>query len=94
MPRFVGNAIEGATLLEDNALACGLTALTYSQAVRLPAQQVFKSLNTPDRGGSQRMAKRWYTGYANGEDIAKCTRSTDNMLHRAVGCAMGAHYAA
>jgi len=94
MPKFVGNDIEGATLLEDNALACGLTALTYSQAVRLPAQQIFKSVNTSDRGGPQRVAKRWYTWYANGEDIAACPRSTENMLHRAVSCAMGSHYAA
>ncbi len=84
MPKFVGSVIKGAQTLAPNAtltsLPPGFVKLTYSQAIRLPAEQVYASLDTTDRGSRGTLAKRWNRWFAKAADVLACPASTVNMV--------------
>jgi hypothetical protein len=86
MPRFIGNdARVGTQHLAPNMPEYpGVRVkLTYRQQLLLPAASVMCSLDTTDRGGARRYAKRWYRWFATSTAIADCRRSTRNMMDRA-----------
>lgn len=84
MPKFIGNTIPGCQDLPDNACPRNMVRLSYSQAVRLPAEQVYASLDTTDRGGKNSYAKRWNRWYAYPSAILNCEKSTENMRDKAI----------
>jgi hypothetical protein len=85
MPKMIGNSIEGAARIQDNAPAAGheRVRLSYSQAILLPAGDVVCSLDTTDKGSPGRKAKRWYRWYASAAAILASPRSTKIMRERA-----------
>jgi hypothetical protein len=58
--------------------------LTWPQAVRVrqAGGQVYYDLNTSDRGGPGRLAKRWYEWFASVRDVLRAD-PTESMYHRA-----------
>ncbi len=82
MPKFIGNTIPGSRDLDD-APAGDVVRLSYSQAVLLPASDVYHVLDTSDRGSRRSLAKRWYRWYSAVEAIESCDRSTRKMLEAA-----------
>lgn len=66
MPKFIGRTIPGSRELPEGARAL---RLSYSQAIKLPATEVYRILDTSDRGGKGSYAKRWYRWYASPEAI-------------------------
>lgn len=84
MPKFIGNAISGATEIQANAATPpGHVRLSYSQAALLPAQQIVCSLDTTDRGGRRTYAKRWFRWFASSDHVLACPRATRLMRLRA-----------
>lgn len=84
MPKFIGNDIDGVEQVANNMeRMAGFVRVTFSQAARLPAVAVRKSLDTTDKGGRKSFAKRWYRWFALGEVIATSDAATDNMRQRA-----------
>lgn len=79
MPKFIGRVIMGAVQIENNSGGPGLVRLAYAQAVKLPPESVFCSLDTTDRGGKGSYAKRWYRWFATPEAILACEHSTLTM---------------
>lgn len=80
MPNFIGRVIMGASEIENNAKANDTRVrLSYSQAIRLPAEQVLCSLDTTDRGSRGSRAKRWYRWFAAPTAILACPASTPAM---------------
>lgn len=84
MPKFIGQTAPAGSLRNDNAASCGLVQLTYSQMRLLEPCEVFYALDTTDRGGPGRMAKRWYKWYATTDAILACPRCTPAMCRRVV----------
>lgn len=80
MPKFIGQTIPGSRDLDDAPEGAQLVKLAYSQAVILPATEIYRVLDTSDRGSRTSLAKRWYRWYATVEAIESCTRSTKAML--------------
>jgi len=60
-----------------------LLKIPYSQKALIPQNQIFYELDTSDRGGARRLAKRWYRWYALPECIAHASNATDNMIAKA-----------
>lgn len=89
MPRFIGCAPpEGARDLAAVSISPGmspLVKLTYSQMRLMDPHTVMYVLDTSDRGGKGRYAKRWYRWYATRVAIALNPRSTLSMKMRAAG---------
>jgi len=82
MPRFIGSDIHDAVEVEKQDVA-GMVCVTYSQAALLArVYPVSKVLNTSDRGGRGRKAKRWYNWYVRPEAIEKSSCATDAMRRR------------
>jgi hypothetical protein len=85
MPRFIGNRISGALQIDDNANASpGIVQLSYTQARLLRPDQIMCSLNTSDKGGRRRMAKRWFNWFARIEDVCACEHATTTTMLRRV----------
>ncbi|MCI0561931.1 MAG: hypothetical protein MN733_25880 [Nitrososphaera sp.] len=82
MPKFVGRTIEGSTEIPWGG-TMGKVKLSYSQAILLPAEDIYCYYNTSDRGSRGTLAKRWYEWYAKPEDILLCTHSTPRMRAKA-----------
>jgi hypothetical protein len=88
MPKFVGNIIKGARpLSECPDDAYPLCRLTYAQCRLLRPEDVFYDLDTSDRGGPGRVAKRWYNWYAPVVVVLENSRSTTSMKDRAAAAA-------
>ncbi len=83
MPKFIGRTITGSRNTEHAPEGSTLVCLTYSQAVKLPASEVYTTLNTSDRGSRGSFAKRWYNWYATVEAIESCDRATHKMREAA-----------
>lgn len=89
MPRFIGCAPpEGARDLATATISPGmspLVRLTYSQMRLMPHHTVFYRLDTSDRGGKGRYAKRWYRWYSTRVAIESNANATPSMKKRAAG---------
>ena len=83
MPQFIGKSIKGCERIdEDNAWDVdGYVAITYSQAIKLDPSDLLCSLDTTDKGGPRRMAKRWYRWF--GRRSAVIALGTPSALRRA-----------
>lgn len=79
MPKFVGNTIEGSRHLAAAPKDATLVKLSYSQAVKLSATEIYYELDTSDRGSRGTLAKRWQRWYATVEAIESCAASTAKM---------------
>jgi len=66
-----------------------LVPLTYAQAARVRAAggRVYYWLDTSDRGGPGRLAKRWYHWEAEVRDVLRAS-PTESMYHRAARACM------
>lgn len=83
MPKFIGQTIPGSYHLDDAPTGAQLIKLSYSQAAKLPANAVYRVLDTSDRGSRGSFAKRWYRWYATIEAIESCSASTPKMASAA-----------
>ncbi len=84
MPKFIGNDLKCAEVLEDNCFASGeWVRVTYAQAARLDVADRAKSLDTTDRGGPRSYAKRWFRWF--GRRDAVRALGTASALRRAAG---------
>lgn len=83
MPKFIGRVIPGSSPLSATQNAAKMVRITYAQAVKLLPSDVFYTVDTSDKGGPRRMAKRWNRWYASPSAIRVCPRATPNMLARA-----------
>lgn len=84
MPKFIGNQIDGAKIIQDNAPETNeRVKLSFSQARLMPPEQVLCSLDTTDRGSKGSLAKRWYRWFSHPKDILSNKRSTANMIAKA-----------
>lgn len=79
MPKFIGNTIDGSREIDTAPQGATLVKLSYSQAVKLPATEVYYELDTSDRGSRRSLAKRWHRWYAAVEAIESCAASTVKM---------------
>ena len=79
MPKFVGRTIAGSREIKLAPRDAQLVKLSYSQAVKLPATEVYYELDTSDRGSRGSLAKRWHRWYATVETIESCEASTTKM---------------
>jgi hypothetical protein len=85
MPKFIGRTIDNSVHIDDYDTSKGpLVCLSYSQAVLLPAEEVYWSLNTTDRGGPKSYAKRWNNWFASAYAIFACPHSTCKMREAAL----------
>lgn len=82
MPNMIGHSPRPATTIALSRPA-GAIRLSYSQQIRLPADRVVAVLDTSDKGGRGRKAKRWYRWFAMPADIRAAERATPQMLARA-----------
>ena len=82
MPKYIGTRIDGADY-EERFNRLSYVPLTYSQAMLMPANQVYALYNTSDRGYRGTLAKRWHNWYAKPADVSLNPRSTPNMRLRA-----------
>jgi hypothetical protein len=83
MPKFIGRVIPGAVRIEDNASPPGLVRLTFAQAKLLQGHNIRCSLDTSDRGGEGRLAKRWMRWLAEPAAIIACSSASTAMLIKA-----------
>jgi hypothetical protein len=85
MPKLIGHApVKEDRPFEDAPDDRVIVRLTWPQAVRVRKHggQVYYDLNTSDRGGPGRLAKRWYEWYATVQDVLRA-QPTESMLERA-----------
>jgi len=82
MPRFIGRSIPGARPLPDK-YDFPICSLTYAQAIKLPPDKVYYTINDTDRGSRGVMAKRWYNWFAPACDVLEHPDATENMRTRA-----------
>lgn len=84
MPKLIGRTIPGSIRISDNAKAGpGVVRIRYAQAKLLPCERVMCSLDTTDRGGPGRVAKRWFRWFATAAHILECQESTIAMREAA-----------
>lgn len=83
MPKFIGNTLPGTAATETTTRT--LARLSYAQARILQAQglQIYAELDTTDRGGPRRLAKRWYRWYADAMAVLESAAPTPAMINRA-----------
>lgn len=90
MPKLIGKIVPGALILPENNVlhVPGGIRLSYAQAMMLPPDLVFGSLDTSDRGSKYSLAKRWYLWFAHATDVLRFARAggrvTPLMLQRAI----------
>jgi hypothetical protein len=77
--KFVGRSKRTGTLEGLEGLARPVR-LSWSQQRLLPADSVRVVLDTSDRGGPGRYAKRWWKWYADADTILDNPSATDRMI--------------
>jgi hypothetical protein len=82
MPKFIGRSKREGTREGLEGLARPVR-LSWSQQRLLPADSVRVVLDTSDRGGPRRYAKRWWKWYADADTILNNNAATDCMRQAA-----------
>lgn len=82
MPKFIGREARPESTKVEVPPA-GAVKLSYAQQKLLPPETVLYVVNTSDRGGAGRLAKRWYNWYVYPHAILNHVQSTVSMRRKA-----------
>lgn len=90
MPKFIGRTIDGVPELDTHPDRRQWRKISYSQAKLLNPQDIVCVLDTSDRGGIGRKAKRWYRWYAPLWVLVSHPAATANMRAKTQSADWGA----
>ena len=72
MPRMIGKTLPEVRQENDNLCAIpGYTRIQFAQAAKLRTEDLLCSLDTTDKGGPNRRAKRWFRWFGKMDAVLK-----------------------